>query len=382
MSAAAVAIGLAVARLIMLEGDTAPPYDARVGGGDPRTSKWEFPVDDDSGAATTTGGVDHSTTGDPMPHEIGKALHEHSKSLAIYPAHPLDKDRYTAGAADATDARGGVDTAGATDATDAVGGAKRKKAWDTYPTWEALQQDKNAMNDYLAVRSKAIEEPNFDWGPVLMVMQPRLVENREYIGVASVGSDGRTLHVVASAASPTTTDHGTNLTFASIPGALVAEYASKPGLFLFHTHPSSFSCCQLPSSHDLAAAIHSGVATQFAGHAVISRYGVFTYGLDWDVYKAIQTAEDPHLAKLHYVHDVVAAHESIRSWSMWTIPEYLKFYARYRMYVNSYPSGYLVGDSRSQHLADLELPVDHEIITDYMNDIVLHKKPGVRRGQK
>lgn len=300
-------------------------------------------------------------------HPMGVAIREYARGLAVGDAlsHPLDRDDYTAGVAGGSVSKPSK---------------KPKKPWSEYATWDELQKDEGAVAAYLAQRAAAITNPDFDWGPVLAAMQPKLAENREYIGVANVSKDGRTLHLTQSEASPTAAgETDSDTAFASIPAALVESHGSRPGLFLFHTHPDDLRCCQFPSSHDLAAAIDFGAAGRFAANAVISRYGVFVYGIDWGVYKAIKRADDPELAKLHYSHDVVAAHESTRSWSAWTIPEYLGFYPRHRMFINSYPTSKLVGDFRHTFLSDLEMPVDHALIADHVTDITSHQKGRARR---
>jgi len=307
-------------------------------------------------------------------HPMGAAIHEYAQGLDAADnalSHPLDRDHYTA------PATGGSKTPA----------KKAKKPWAEYATWDELQKDEGAVAAYMAQRTAAITDPNFDWSPVLAAMRPKLAENREYIGVVNVSKDGHTLHITQSEASPTVSgETDSETSFASIPASLVETHGSRPGLFLFHTHPDDLRCCQFPSSHDLAAAIHFGVSARFAANAVISRYGVFVYGVDWSAYKSIKAASDPQLAKLNYSHDVVAAHESTRSWSTWTIPEYLAFYPRHRMFINSYPSPKLIGDSRRySYIGDLELPVDHELITDHISDINAHQKGRARerhRGTK
>jgi hypothetical protein len=232
----------------------------------------------------------------------------------------------------------------------------------------------------MAQRSKAIETPDFDWTAVLATIQPKLSEAREYIGILSVGADGRTLHVAQVEASPIAAGKsGSETTFAAIPAELVAIHATRPGLFIFHTHPSDPRCCPLPSSHDLAAAIYFGALAKYAANVIISRYGVFSYGLDWSAYKAIAGAKDPQLAALNYSHDVVAAHEAQRSWAPWKLADYLAFYPRHRLFINSYPSPAMVADTRQfTYTSSLESPIDHDLITEHGADIAEHRR-GRRR---
>lgn len=112
---------------------------------------------------------------------------------------------------------------------------------------------------------------------------------------------------------------------------------------------------------------------------MVSRYGVLAFGLDWSAYRAINEADDWRLALLNFSHDVVAAHESIRSWSMYTISEYLDFYPRHRLFMFTYPSGEMVGDNRRfSYMWSLETPIDHDLIIEHANDIARHKKAAER----
>ena len=308
-------------------------------------------------------------------HPIGNALHEYSRSLGpshSVGVHPLDRNRYEP-----------LDTV--------HGGGKSlqfitvnrkdsktpppKKPWTEYETWEALQEDEGASAAYFEQRAMVLDNPNINWGPVLAEMLPKLKENREYIGIANLDKDGKTLRLVASEASPLHADDiKSEMTFASIPGELVAKYASRPGLFLFHTHPADPRGSPLPSSHDLAAAIYFGATARFAACAVISRYGVLVHGLAWSAYKAINEAKDWKLALLNLSHDVVAAHEAVRSWSPYKISDYIDFYPRHRLIMYVYPSPEMVGDMHNYtFLWDLELPIDHELITEHAKDISDHR---------
>lgn len=317
-----------------------------------------------------TGGREAAQLPCGMPHHLhkmGRALHDYARSLTpkhIIGTHPLNRDQYE-----------GLSSGGSTTPT---------KSWDEYETWEDLHRDEGATAAYLKQRAAVLKNPNLDWGPVLAAMGPKLKENREYIGIASLAADGRTLRLVASEASPLSADDIMSETaFAGVPGELVEKYASRPGLFLFHTHPSDPRGSPLPSSHDLSTAIHFGATSRFAACAVISRFGVLVHGLDWSSYKAINEAKDWKLALLNLSHDIVAAHEAIRSWSEYTIDDYLDFYPRHRLLMFVYPSPEMVGDSHNySFMWNLESPIDHALITEYSKDIAAHRSnsKGLRRG--
>jgi hypothetical protein len=321
------------------------------------------------------------------------ALREYARAQLVTTAavgtHPLDADQYSDGAATGgAPIRNAIGTHPLSAARYSGGAAKKprpKKPWTDYATWAELKKDPGALAAYMACRADAIENPDFDWTAVLATVQPKLAENREYIGVISVGADGRSLYIVQIEASPSVASSASSkaaasTTFASIPAELVAIHAARPGLFLFHTHPSDLRCCPLPSSHDLAAAIYFGALAQYAANVIISRFGVFSYGVDWSGYKGIVGGADPQLATLNLSHDVVAAHEAIRSWSSWQLADYLDFYPRHRLFINSYPSSVMVADTRRfTYLSSLESPIDHDLITDHSTDILEHRR-GKRAG--
>lgn len=303
-------------------------------------------------------------------HPVGLALHDYARTLGpehVVGAHPLDRDRYEplARAGGQSASHGGA----------AKKAAKPNKPWDEYDTWEALQKDEGASAAYFEQRAAVLNNPDLDWGPVLADMGPKLKENREHIGIASLAADGRTLRLVASEVSPLKAGEMESETaFAGVPGELVAKYASRPGLFLFHTHPADPRGSPLPSSHDLSTAIYFGATSRFAACAVISRYGVLVHGLDWSAYKAVNEAKDWKLAVLSLSHDVVAAHEAVRSWSAYTISDYLGFYPRHRLLMFVYPTPEMVGDSRRySYLWNLETPIDHDLIAEHSKDIADHR---------
>lgn len=308
-------------------------------------------------------------------HPMGIAMAKYARKLGpedIVGVHPLDRDQYDP----------------LYDETH--GGASKpskppppKKPWTSYNTWSELMKDKGAMAMYFKQRSEVLGNPNLDWGPVLREMVPKLEENREYIGLVNLMDDGRTLRLDAHEASPI--EAGTlesETAFASVPGELVHKYAQQPALYIFHTHPADLRGSPLPSSHDLATAIHFAAVSRFAASVVISRYGVLMYGLEWSGYKTINEAKDWNLALLNLSHDIVASHEAIRSWDSYTLSNYFEFYTRHRLFLTVYPTPEMIGDSRQyRFIWNIESPIDHELITEYKDDITKYKKT-MKQGSK
>jgi len=319
-----------------------------------------------AGGAEAKGGASEEKKPHPDHlHPVGIALHDHARSLdTVVGVQATGPDGYLPHTHSKQGGAKGEKKA-----------PKPKKLWTEYDTWEELHKDPGAVDAYFKQRAAVLNNPDLDWDPVLKEMNPKLKENREYIGVVNLAADGKTLYLARSEASPV--EAGTlesETAFASVPGDLVAKYADRPGLFIFHTHPADPRGSPLPSSHDLASALYFAATSRFAASAVISRYGVLVYGLDWESYRAIHDAKDWKLALLNMSHDVVAAHESIRSWSKHTLGEYIAFYPRHRMVFFHYPSSEMVGDSRRyQFLWDLETPIDHELISSQSDDIGAHR---------
>lgn len=296
---------------------------------------------------------------------IDTALYKYVRSLNVKHVlnrHPLAENKYTFG--------------------EKNGGAKHKKAispkklWYTYNTWEELYEDKDASDEYFKQRTMVLNNSDLDWSLVLADMNPKLQESHEYIGIIILDHDEKTLIIIASEASFVKDgDIKSETTFANISSDLVAKYASKPALFIFHTHPADIRGSPLPSSHDISTSVYFGATSRFAACAVISRYGVLVHGIDWSAYKAINEAKDWKLAVLNFSHDVVVAHESIRSWAMYKLSDYIDFYARHRLFMFTYPSAEMIEDMNNySFIWDLESNIDYDIILNHIDDIIQHKK--------
>ena len=260
-----------------------------------------------------------------------------------------------------------------------------KQHWQLYETWDMLKRDPGASAEYFRTRTAAINNPDFEWGPVHEAIKPMLEENREHIGIIGLKRDGRTLKIIASEASPDEVGVGVSANyFAGVPTELVSKYAERPALFFFHTHPSDERASPLPSSPDLATAIYFGATARFAASVVISRYGILVYGLSWSAYKSINKADDWKLALLNFTHDTIATNEAVRSWGFHTLPDYLQLYARMRLTFYAHPTPAMVATSvQPAIMHSLESEVDHSLIDEYSADIARHiagkKRP--RRGR-
>ena len=253
----------------------------------------------------------------------------------------------------------------------------KRANWMQYTTWDALKKHRDATHTYLKDRNTVLNNGDLDWSKVLEIMNPKLFDLYEYIGLININDDNKTLYISELYRSDIKIGSiNSETTFASISGEMVYKVGRIPALFMFHTHPAHPECCPLPSSHDLATAIYYATAGQYAGSVIISRYGVLIYGLSDYMMKYFSNKDlsqrELKLARLNYVHDVVAAHESIRSWGKHKLKDYINFYEQYRMFLYIYPSSEFVANHDNiEH--DLTDPIDLDVIEQHMDDIKEHK---------
>jgi len=251
-----------------------------------------------------------------------------------------------------------------------VSSMKSKAKWEQYTSWDILKKHKDAVNSYIRDRNNVLKNPHLDWSKVLGMMTPKLFELYEYIGLINLEEDGKTLYVselYRSDIKVGTIDSDT--TFASIPSDMVNKVGKIPALFMFHTHPADINCCPLPSSPDLATAIYYASAGHYAASCIISRYGILLYGINEAMTKYFLqpyiNKKDLIIARKNFTHDIVAAHESIRSWKAHTSRDYIDFYDRYRMFLYVYPSSEFIA-YREKRTYDLLSPIDYEILEHHM----------------
>jgi len=243
--------------------------------------------------------------------------------------------------------------------------------WASFENWDQLQKDPVAKKEYLEEKNKIIEYPNLDWSDVLKELLTKLKENREYIGIINLNKKTNKLYIKKYEGSPTTADEeNSDTTFASIPSYLVDKYSNIVGLFMFHTHPEDIRGSPLPSSYDLSAALYFSSISRFAASVIISRYGVLMYGLSIYGYNFLSKSKDYNLAVLNLSFDVIAAHESIRSWSKWRLSDYSKFYERYKMFMHIFPSSEYVSDNiKYDNEWNINNAISYDLILDHYDDI-------------
>jgi len=249
--------------------------------------------------------------------------------------------------------------------------ATSRKHWTQFESWDKLQKDAIAKKEYLDDKNSVLKNPNLDWSEVTKEMGPKLNELREYIGIINLRKGTNILYVKKYEGSPTTAgDENSETTFASIPSNLVNKYSNMVGLFMFHTHPADIRGSPLPSSYDLSAALYFGSISRFAASVIISRYGVLVYGLSQQGHKFLTKTKDYNLAVLNLSFDIIAAHESIRSWTNWKLDDYVKFYERYKMFLYIFPtSEYIADNIKDVNECNVINPISYELIIEHYDDI-------------
>lgn len=240
-------------------------------------------------------------------------------------------------------------------------------SWTQYKSWNALKKDTKATKAYLVDKQAILENPNIDWTMVMLEVLPKLKDNYEYIGLINIKDDNKTMYV--SEIHKSNIENGTindDTTFAAISSELLEKMANIPALFMFHTHPDDKRACQLPSSQDIAASIYYATHGHYAASILISTYGILLYGVNDEMMRHFykNNPRNFKLAQSNYIHDVVAAHESIRSWNKHKMKDYINFFEKYRMFLYVYPSPAFVAENR-RITYDLLGPIDHDFIRQH-----------------
>jgi hypothetical protein len=249
-------------------------------------------------------------------------------------------------------------------------------SWMKYKTWADLRSSKKHYNAYNDCRRAILQNKHLDWSKINSTIIPKLRENFEYIGTIDIQPDGKTLYISSLKRSPIIKGKNDNeLVYASIPNDLVATMSNCPALFLFHTHPDDVHCDPMPSSEDISTSIFFAAINRYAANVIISAYGIILYSASGYVINMINGFSSNiewESAVLNFSHDVVAAHETIRSWSAYTLRDYMDFYSRYNLFIYIYPSSRFVAE-RGSTRPNLHKQIDHHIIHRHHEDIIKHE---------
>jgi hypothetical protein len=87
-------------------------------------------------------------------------------------------------------------------------------------------------------------------------------------------------------------------------------------------------------------------------------------------YNLLVKSKDYNLAILNLSFDIIAAHESIRSWSKWKLTDYIKFYERYKMFMYVFPSSEYISDNiKYDNEWNINNAISYDLILDHYDDI-------------
>ena len=320
----------------------------------------------------------------PNGHGLGAALHRRALGLTsrdVVAVHPLARRDWAP--SERGGARGGADP-------DPPGGGAR---WESFETWAALRRDEPALEQYMRARSRVLNNLELDWSGVLAQVAPHLSENREYVGLASLapgagaarpGGAGAgppappRVQVTSMTAAPGGLDTSGARKVAEVDADLVEAVASRPALFLWHTHPAAPQASPLPSPSDISKAVTMAYAGMYAANVVISRYGVILYTLKWGTYQRIHSSPDPEQAMRHFRYDVASFFSTLRSWAAWTLDDYRAAFDRYGLIFVVYPSPeYVAASQLAKFKVDLLEPTNFELL-DRLREEVVERRRGRR----
>lgn len=260
----------------------------------------------------------------------------------------------------------------------AVGGggpAVLNVKWQNHSTWDELYQDKDSLYNYLQYRRNAITTPDFDWSKVEKKIKPYMDKNVEYVGVIRVENDGRTLFIYKMQASPYKVNFNAHdSTVASVPHDLVEKYSAIPGVFFFHTHPAKDGIFPLPSSTDMLTAIKRSSKSLFVGDVLISKLGVFVYGIDFVTIQTLKGQKNYKYAIANYSLDIICYLESLRSLLKYTYEDIMRGLRAYGIFMFAYTNSEYVKDSRRHlYLQSLEYHGDTDILNRCIANVIHNK---------
>lgn len=137
------------------------------------------------------------------------------------------------------------------------------KDWTQYDTWDELFKDDIVFEQYIKARSKAHKSFKFNWNKVRQELEPKVADNKFYMGILKCEQDGKTLYV----------DQISN----SVDDQM--KYVDTVGHFIFYIFGSS----DMLSDNNIYTSLIHSYELRFFGDVYISNYGVFTYYFPIDI---------------------------------------------------------------------------------------------------
>lgn len=251
-------------------------------------------------------------------------------------------------------------------------GKKPKKQWTACKTWDEVFQDDDMRQSYWDDVNHVLNELGLNWDSVLAELGEKLYDDREWAGRINV-VDG-VPKIVELVPSPYAAGEGPlpAQAVAMVPSEIVEALEKKPAFFIFHTHPKEAPGSAFPSPTDVVGSMMIAYTGHFIADLMISPYGVFMYGPNYDFRLAIRkckTAEDAKLTLYRRNADIIAALEGARSWTTpWKLETYIHMAEQYDVEYISFPTyKYAKADRRS--LYTMPPVIDHDHLHDYHSRI-------------
>lgn len=161
---------------------------------------------------------------------------------------------------------------------------KKVKHWYDYDKWDHLFKDAKMYSEYkkdLIKFEELLESDTLDWTESFKSILPKLNEKVEYVGVGIIQHNKIVLNYQADGHATVAEDG-----MFKVDNNIFNTVKSKPGLFMYHTHPniSIFT----PSHYDISTAIELS-STLFTYHVIYSSKGVFIYRISKKMFTQIMT---------------------------------------------------------------------------------------------
>jgi hypothetical protein len=246
---------------------------------------------------------------------------------------------------------------------------KKSKLWWNFSSWEALKKSSSSYKHYLLDRKEALTNLRHDWSHVLKQLNKPLYEKREYIGL--INKNKGKLYISHKEPSPFSIDDypETSKIALSIPAEIARRVASKPALFMFHTHPIFKKVSQIPSPIDLLYALQLGYQKHYAASVLVGEYGVFLFCPSPELCKRMHNSPNPMLIFWRYAFDLVTAFMGMRSWGFWSLQTFTQMLKTYQFMFVAYPSKEYIHAFHTQHFYFESYPNDYLLLNSIENEI-------------
>lgn len=218
-------------------------------------------------------------------------------------------------------------------------------SWQSFDKWSDLKNDRDEYSKFLQCRTTVLNGCNLDWGPAYIGITSLLDDDMEYIGIANIDNDGKTVYIKRMDKADKYGHVGSH----EISGKLLEEYSNIVGAFIFHTHKLDKSYSWYPSSSDLIASVHYAYQKRFIASVVFSGYGTIVYSPELyainEIYSHDKASQLLHL--YIYMFNIATTMESQSSWSPHSHMVIMDSIRKLQMVILIYPTSYYISLIRS-----------------------------------